>query len=175
MDVVKLWSSLLANCAIGSSSVCSIPTAYFVQGTADVQLLSYAQNNNNNNNINNNNNNNETVSIADSDSDNSCYQDRPDLVTSADFAEDDYEEDDSEDNNDEDEKDGRQRLERERLVAVRVVEEGGDIEDDEVSGSDYNYANNATIEILTESHDGKHQGKKQTSGKQTQTKIHRNR
>ena len=35
MDVLKLWNTLLA------TGVCSIPTAYFVQGTADVHVLTY--------------------------------------------------------------------------------------------------------------------------------------
>lgn len=38
MDFVKVWGNLLANYAIGTS-VCAIPTTYFVQGTAQVQIL----------------------------------------------------------------------------------------------------------------------------------------
>ncbi|GJQ87383.1 hypothetical protein Trydic_g14529 [Trypoxylus dichotomus] len=170
MDVVKLWSSLLANFAIGSSSVCSIPTAYFVQGTADVQYLNYAQNNNNNND------NNESASIVDSDdSDNSCYLGRNKTSDArqeiATFDEEDdadeEEEEEEEDCEDEDDEDNESRYrtdERDRhLVPVRVLEE--DIEDGDVSGGDYE----------TTAVDSRQPGRKQTQGKQTQTKIHRNR
>lgn len=45
MDLVKVWGNLLANYAIGTS-VCAIPTTYFVQGTAQVQILATCTNNN---------------------------------------------------------------------------------------------------------------------------------
>lgn len=169
MDVVKLWSSLLANCAIGTSSVCSIPTAYFVQGTADVQFLAYATANNNNNNEDDNNI--ESLSIADSDSDNSCYlTGAGDERVDATIADDDDEEDEEEEEEDEEDEDNGAADERDRhLVPVKIVEEI--VED----GSGGDYDREEVRERATGAKETGDKQKKRTQGKQTQTKIHRNR
>lgn len=38
MEFVKVWGNLLANYVVGQT-VCAIPTTYFVQGTAEVQIV----------------------------------------------------------------------------------------------------------------------------------------
>lgn len=165
MDVVKLWSSLLANCAIGPTACTTIPTAYFVQGTADVQFLGYA---NNENVIAENSN--ETYSIADSDSNSSCYDKRQGDVETvgADVEDEEQDEEGEEEQDDDDEEDDEEEEDEDtqpdqHLIPVKIVEESAD-----ASGGDVRLIEIATGEC------GEKQ-RKQTQGKQTQTKIHRNR
>lgn len=151
MDVVKLWSSLLANCAIGSS-VCSIPTAYFVQGTADVQFFDGYVNNNES-----------SSSIVDSDSENSYTTGVHDDVPEGAIEE-------GEDEDEEEDEDIGQEEHDQHLIPVRIVDE---IEHGSVCDNDCDREDE--VKVSSSVRENVDKCKKHTQGKQTQTKIHRNR